>query len=78
MTQRVMDRTPSPFSRNQSVLTLECGHLWSWNTPDPHPPEIDCIHCDGPESLAMEFPGVRVMDLAVRNLRRKRYGLPPL
>lgn len=41
----MVHKMASPLDRNQSVLTLECGHLWSWNA-DPMPQTIDCIHCD--------------------------------
>src|ERR1700693_5476604 len=69
MMQKVIEQMGSPFSRTSSVLTLECGHLWSWNTADPPPPAIDCIHCDKPDDhWTMDLPGVREMDLAVRNL----------
>jgi hypothetical protein len=78
MKQAVIEQMPSPLQRGQSVLTLACGHLWSWNSPEPPPVEIDCTHCDGPESWTLSLPGVREMDLAVRNLRRSRHGLPPL
>lgn len=45
MTRAVAHKMASPLDRNQSVLTLECGHLWWWNA-DPMPQTIDCTHCD--------------------------------
>ena len=78
MLQKVIEQMMSPLSRTQSVLTLACGHLWSWSDAKP-PEEIDCIHCDRPSMPDwLDTPGLRAMDLAVRNLRRSRYGLPPL
>jgi hypothetical protein len=45
MTRAAVHKMASPFDRNQSVLTLECGHLWTWNA-DPKPDTVNCIHCD--------------------------------
>ena len=49
--RRVVETLPSPLQRGQYVLTLECGHKWSW--PDalepreaPVPAEVYCIHCE--------------------------------
>ncbi len=74
MRATVIEVMPSPFQRGQYVLTLSCGHLRS-HTGNP-PPElrsgVDCIHCDGPESLLMDLPGMRVMDRAIRDLRIAR------
>ncbi len=78
MIQAVIENMPSPFSRVQSVLTLACGHLWSWSTDKgPVPAEIDCIHC-GHHYHFLDSAYIRALDLAVRNLRRARHGLPPL
>ena len=81
MMQPVIEQMRSPFDRS-SVLTLACGHLWSWLTADPPPAEINCIHCDAPPPEALLTPSLtpvmRELDLAVRNLRRRRHGLPPL
>lgn len=72
---------PSPFDRVSYVLTLACGHLWSWNTErqGEFPQEVDCIHCDRDERIrsGAEPPGpfdtpetISMMD-AVRGLRIK-------
>ena len=61
-----------------SVLTLACGHLWSWNKPEAPPEEIDCIHCEKAMPQLLDTPELRNLDLAVRNLRRRRHGLEPL
>lgn len=59
MLQDVKEQMPSPLQAGQSVLTLACGHLWSWNSFDPPPTQIDCTHCDrgaapmvGPDGIA--------------------------
>lgn len=51
----------SPFGGGAYVLTLYCGHLWSWNV-DSHgeiPKEVDCVHCDREERIrsGAEAPG---------------------
>ena len=83
MKQPVIERLRSPLGPS-SVLTLACGHLWSWDSVEPPPPEIDCIHCErtDPPLVFIDYPGAAEdlvrMDLAVRNLRRSRAGLPPI
>lgn len=74
MQQIVIEVMPSPLQRGQYVLTLSCGHLWSYSGDSPPAlrSEIDCIHCDGPDSWAMDLPGVRDMDRQVRDLRIAR------
>jgi len=42
---RVIDVLVSPLDRSRAVLTLECGHLWSWRSSSPPPKEIACPHC---------------------------------
>ncbi len=41
----------SPFGGGAYVLTLLCGHLWSWNIDreGEFPAQVDCIHCDRDE-----------------------------
>lgn len=50
----------SPFGGGAYVLTLLCGHLWSWNVDrqGEFPAEVDCIHCDRDElvRLGAELP----------------------
>lgn len=43
----------SPFGGGAYVLTLLCGHLWSWNVDKQgeFPAEVDCIHCDRDERV---------------------------
>ncbi len=70
---------PSPFDRVSYVLTLYCGHLWSWNTDrqGEFPQEVDCIHCDKEERIrtGVEKPGpfdspvVLAMADAVKKMR---------
>ena len=45
----------SPFGGGAYVLTLLCGHLWSWNVDrqGEFPPQVDCIHCDRDERVRM-------------------------
>lgn len=66
MTRQVCLRGPwkplaSPFGSGVSVLTLLCGHLWSWNVDKQGevPAEVDCIHCDREERVrqGLEPPG---------------------
>ncbi len=66
MTQQVCHRgkyqpMASPFGGGGYVLTLYCGHLWSWNVRDQgeFPKEVDCIHCDREERIraGLEDPG---------------------
>lgn len=51
----------SPFGGGAYVLTLACGHLWSWNVDrqGEFPKEVDCIHCDRDERIrsGAEPPG---------------------
>ncbi len=83
MKQIVIEVMPSPFQRGQYVLTLGCGHLWSY-TGDPAPPlrsEINCIHCDRHSDREPEcYDVVREMDELMRELRidrGRRAGLLP-
>ena len=43
----------SPFGGGAYVLTLLCGHLWSWNVDKQgeFPAKVDCIHCDRDERV---------------------------
>lgn len=77
MNRRVLGQMHSPLQRGQSVLTLACGHLFSWKSSEAPPAEVDCPHCLSPMS-PFASPELRTLDLAVRNLRRSRAGLPPM
>lgn len=46
----VTEVMPSPLQRDQWVLTLECGHLYSFTGKYPPGPEVDCKNCR-PEHL---------------------------
>lgn len=90
MTQKVCLRgkyqpMASPFGGGAYVLTLACGHLWSWNIDrqGEFPREVDCIHCDrderrrsGAEPPApWDSPAVLAMDYAVRSMRAKQIAI---
>lgn len=44
MISTVKRADPSPLNRTQSVLTLSCGHLFSWDRGTP-PTKVICINC---------------------------------
>ncbi len=90
MTQRVCLRgkyrpIASPFGGGAYVLTLACGHLWSWNTDrqGEFPKQVGCIHCDrdeqkrsGAEPLSpWDTPEVLALDYAVRRMRAKQIAI---
>jgi hypothetical protein len=79
MVQPVIEFMPSPLERNAGVLTLGCGHLWSYRgIASEAPKEIDCCHCDRPQSELFhwlegeERQQMLLIDSAVRGLRMSR------
>jgi hypothetical protein len=76
MVQPVIHVMASPLERNAGVLTLGCGHLWSYRGDlSATPKQIDCCHCDRPQSESFhwlegeERKEMLVLDTAVRALR---------
>lgn len=47
----------SPLSRHQYVLTLGCGHLWSYSgEPEKIPNEVDCTRYHDDRGLSAPDP----------------------
>jgi len=48
MIQKVIEADPPVPYRVYRVLTLACGHLWSWrgHADEKVPKAINCPHCD--------------------------------
>lgn len=70
---------PSPLERDAGVLTLGCGHLYSWRGRwDTAPKEVDCPNCGKPlfNALGLDPMEMQLMDTAVRALRIRRGKWP--